>query len=170
MDLRLRETSAADLDFVLAAEADPDASPFVIHWSRARHEHALTDPDYAHLLVTDAADPLGFVLLAGLTSEHHSIELRRIIVTRTGQQLGRRALSLVLDHAFGTLAAHRVWLDVKVHNQRARRAYADVGFIDEGVLRDALLTNGAYESLAVMSILDHEWTSRKQPRSMSTAG
>jgi diamine N-acetyltransferase len=160
MHFQLRQTSAPDLDFVLAAEADPDASPFVIRWSREQHEHALTDPDQAHLLVTDAADPLGFVLLAGLASEHHSIELRRIIVARKGQRLGRRALSLVLDHTFGTLAAHRVWLDVKVHNQRARRAYTAVGFIDEGVLRDALLTNGTYESLAVMSVLDHEWTNR----------
>jgi RimJ/RimL family protein N-acetyltransferase len=63
----------------------------------------------------------------------------------------------VLDHAFGTLAAHRVWLDVKVGNERARRAYASVGFVDEGVLRDALRADGGYESLAVMSILDHEW-------------
>jgi hypothetical protein len=109
------------------------------------------------------------VLLAELTSEHHSIELRRIIVATKGQRLGRRALSLVLDRAFGTLAVNRVWLDVKVHNQRARRAYAAVGFIDEGVLRDALLNNGAYESLAVMSILDDEWINRRNRAQKSQA-
>jgi diamine N-acetyltransferase len=44
-----------------------------------------------------------------------------------------------------------------VQNERARRAYAAVGFVEEGTLRDALLTNGVYESLVVMSILDREW-------------
>jgi diamine N-acetyltransferase len=161
MGLRVRATTAADIDFVLAAEADPDALPFVIRWSREQHEHALADPDQAHLLVTEGSGPAGFVLLAGLTSEHHNIELRRIVVAPKGRQVGRQALSLVLDHAFGTLGAHRVWLDVKVHNRRARRAYAAVGFVDEGVLREALLTDGTYESLAVMSILEHEWLKRR---------
>ena len=74
-----------------------------------------------------------------------------------GEGLGREALELVLAHAFGELAAHRVRLDVKVDNERARRAYAAVGFVDEGVLRDALLTCDSFESLAVMPILEHEW-------------
>jgi hypothetical protein len=31
--------------------------------------------------------------------------------------------------------------------------------VDEGVLRDALLTGGSsFESLVVMSILEHEWS------------
>ncbi len=75
-----------------------------------------------------------------------------------GEGLGREALELVLAHAFGELGAHRVWLEVKVDNERARRAYAAVGFVDEGVLRDALLTGGSFESLVVMSMLEHEWS------------
>jgi diamine N-acetyltransferase len=157
MTLILRETTAEDLDFVLAAEADPDASPFVIRWSREQHERALSDADQAHLLVASGDAAVGFVLLAGLENEHRSVELRRIVVATKGRGLGREALALVLDHAFGPLGAHRVWLDVKVHNERARRAYAAVGFVEEGVLREALLSDGTYESLAVMSILDREW-------------
>lgn len=61
-----------------------------------------------------------------------------------------------LDHAFNELAAHRLWLDVKVANERAQRAYQRAGFVREGVLRDALLTNGNFESLIVMSMLRHE--------------
>jgi hypothetical protein len=39
----------------------------------------------------------------------------------------------------------------------AQRAYRAVGFVPEGVLRDAVLTNGEYESLIVMSTLEGEW-------------
>jgi diamine N-acetyltransferase len=153
--VRVRNATSADIEFALAPEADADAAPFVIRWSRARHEQALRDPDQAHLVVTGPAGPRGFVPLARLTNEYRSIELRRIVNQGTRawpSRIGARARP-----CFGRLAAHRVWLDVKVQNERARRAYAAVGFVEEGTLRDALLTNGVYESLVVMSILDREW-------------
>jgi len=159
--LLLRDSTAADLDFVLAAESDPDTAPFVICWSREEHERALADADQAHLLVADGARPVGFVLLAGLSNENYSIELRRIVVDRKGQGIGRQAIDLAVDRAFGELGAHRVWLDVKPHNRRARRAYAACGFVTEGTLREAVLTDGAYESLVVMSMLVQEWAARK---------
>ena len=79
------------------------------------------------------------------------------MVTERGRGLGREALRLVLDRAFRELGAHRVWLDVLPHNERALRAYRHVGFVPAGVRREAQLANGEYESLAIMSILEHEW-------------
>jgi diamine N-acetyltransferase len=154
--LRLRDTTSDDLGLVLEMEAAAGAAPWIVRWSRERHERAMVDPDEAHLLVCDGDRPVGFVLLAGLTNENRSVGLRRIVVEPAGRGLGRAALALVLDHAFDGLGAHRVWLDVKVDNARARRAYEAVGFVAEGVLRDALLTDGRYESLVVMSVLAHE--------------
>jgi RimJ/RimL family protein N-acetyltransferase len=157
MALVLRPTTAADLDFVLAAEADEDAAPFILGASEQQHRDSLSDPDQAHLIVVDGDTPAGFVLLAGLTDVHGGVELRRIVVAAKGRGTGRAALALVLDHAFGTLGAHRVWLDVMAHNERARHAYAAVGFVEEGVLRDALLTGSGHVSLVVMSMLRSEW-------------
>jgi RimJ/RimL family protein N-acetyltransferase len=159
--LSLRPTGAPDLEFVRALESDPEASPFVSVWTREQHDHAIADPDQAHLVIGDGEEVVGFVLLAGLESAHRSVELRRIVVAPRGRGLGREALARVLDHAFGELGAHRVWLDVKPHNERALRAYRAVGFVHEGVLRDALLTEGEWESLAIMSVLEHEWRERR---------
>jgi diamine N-acetyltransferase len=156
--LRLVPAAEADLDFVLAAEADPEAAPFIAQWSRDRHRQAIGDPDEELLLVADDGEPLGFVLLAGLTGEHRTVELRRIVLVRRGEGVGRRALELVLERAFGELGAHRVWLDVKPRNERARRAYRAVGFVEEGVMRDALSApGGGRESLVLMSMLAPEW-------------
>ena len=55
---------------------------------------------------------------------------------------------------------NEVWLDVKPHNERALGAYRAVGFVHEGVLRDALLTEGEWESLAIMSVLEHDGTTK----------
>jgi diamine N-acetyltransferase len=161
--LRLRPTTGDDLAFVLELEAGPDAAPFIVRWSRQRHEEALTAADEEHQLVVEEGDPVGFLVLAGLTRRHRSVELRRIVIDPKGRGVGRRAILVALDHAFRNLGAHRVWLDVKTHSERARRAYAACGFVVEGTLRDALLTDGAYESLVVMSVLSEEWRAREQP-------
>lgn len=141
-------------------EAASTAAPFIIRWSSAEHHQALEDPDQDHIAIEENARLAGFILLAGLTDRNHAIELRRIVVAKPGNGLGGRALGLVIDYAFERLRAHRLWLDVKVDNHRAKRAYERAGFKREGVLRDALLTNGVYESLIVMSVLRPEYDAR----------
>ena len=139
-----------------ALEADPEALPFILRWSDHEHLAAISDPDQVHLAI-DVGDQLaGFALLAGIGNHHRSVELRRLVVSPPGQGLGKTALALIIQHAFERLGAHRLWLDVKVANRRGRRAYERAGFIREGVLRDALLTDGNYESLIVMSILESD--------------
>jgi diamine N-acetyltransferase len=155
VDLRL--TTQADLDFVMAAEAEPEVSRFVTVESREAHEEAIADPNQRHLIVRKASEPLGYAILRGVEDPNRVIEVRRIAVTEPGRGLGREALRLVVDQAFRELGAHRVWLDVLPHNERALRAYRAVGFVHEGVMRETQLRNGVHESLAIMSILEHEW-------------
>src|SRR5262245_48613499 len=134
---------SADVDFVLAIEAEPDAAAYIRAATRADHEAEIADPGRALLIVLDDGErPAGFVLLAGIGDSN--VELRRIVVGERGRGVGRRALALVLEHAFGTLGAHRVWLDVITHNERARRAYAAAGFVHEGVQREALRRGDGY--------------------------
>jgi diamine N-acetyltransferase len=83
------------------------------------------------------------------------------VVEPRGGGLGQRALELIVDRAFTRHRAHRVWLDTFTWNERARRAYAGAGFVYEGVLREALLKNGRFESLVVMSIIRPEWEVRR---------
>ncbi len=70
-----------------------------------------------------------------------------LLLTTTGRKSGERRTAPVLH------LAHRVWLDVKPDNGRARRLYASLGFEEEGVLRDALRTEAGYESLILMAKL-----------------
>ncbi len=56
-----------------------------------------------------------------------SIEFMRIVVTDKGKGYGRATVSTVKRHAFDDLSAHRLWLDVKAHNTRARAVYEKAG-------------------------------------------
>jgi diamine N-acetyltransferase len=64
----------------------------------------------------------------------------------------------VMAQAFEEHDAHRLWLDVKPHNDRALALYRSAGFVEEGLLRDALYYGERFESLIVMSILRPEWS------------
>ena len=155
-ELRLRPTREDDLDYVVAAEAAPDAAPFLAPSPRDEHAEFLRDEDQRHLIAEAGGARVGFVLLR-LHARDRAVELRRLAITEPGRGYGRAALRLVVAAAFGEHGAHRLWLDVKPHNHRARALYRSEGFVEEGVLRDALHIDGRFESLVVMSLLRPEW-------------
>ena len=156
-ELRLRPTREDDLYYVVAAEADPDNAPFLAPSPHGEHVDFLRDPRQRHLIAEVEGRPVGFVLMR-LHPEDRAVELRRLAVTEKGRGYGRATLRAVARAAFEEHGAHRLWLDVKPHNERARALYRSEGFVEEGVLRDALLTGDRFESLLVMSLLRPEWT------------
>ena len=52
---------------------------------------------------------------------------------------------------------HRAFLDCKEYNSIALHLYESLGFKREGVMRDVILTNGVYENLVLLGILDREF-------------
>jgi diamine N-acetyltransferase len=156
-ELRLRPTREDDLDYVVAAEADPDNAPFLAPSPHEEHRGFLRDPLQRHLIAEADGRAVGFALLR-LHPDDRAVELRRLAVTEKGRGHGRTALRLAIELAFEQHGAHRLWLDVKPHNERALALYRSAGFVEEGLLRDALFQHGRFESLIVMSILRPEWS------------
>jgi RimJ/RimL family protein N-acetyltransferase len=141
----------------VAAESSPDAAPFLAPSPREEHAGFLADPAQRHLIAEAGGERVGFALLR-LHPAERAVELRRLAVTEPGRGHGRAMLRQVKAAAFEELVAHRLWLDVKPFNDRARALYRSEGFVEEGLLRDALLEpDGSFQDLVVMSILRPEW-------------
>lgn len=155
----MRRTAESDLDFVLAAEGAEENRRFVGRWARAQHREALSNPDLAHLVVesVDDARPVGYVIMAGLLDANRSVEFRRVVITEKGRGYGREVLRAVKRMAFEELKAHRLWLDVREKNERARRLYESEGFVVEGTLRECVSVEDGWESLVLMSLLEQEY-------------
>ena len=158
----LRPTTSADLEFVLAAESDEDNRRYILQWPRDQHITAISSPVSAHRIVEDksSGEAVGYVIL-GLDRIHRSIEFRRVVITAKQRGYGRAAVRMVKKFAFEEQAAHRLWLDVKEFNQRARRLYESEGFTGEGMLRECLLGETGFESVYVMSILESEYRTER---------
>ena len=163
--IALTPSTPADAGFIVAAESDPIASPLVNHWTQERHIQAMADPDCAHFIVTarETEERLGFAMLFGVASPDKCIELRRVVINRRESGIGRATLRAVKDHAFGPLGAHRLWLDVKSHNARARHLYQSEGFVEEGMLRECVRADTGYESLVLMAMLRNEYEAFRAP-------
>lgn len=164
MDLQpldLRPTTPSDLEFVLAAESDPENAPYVGQWSRQRHLDHLTRSPQGHQILLSVPDhhPIGYAIFMGIGDPNRSIQLKRLVITVKGKGYGRAALQRFKGLAFDQWGAHRFWLDVKDHNQRARYLYGSCGFIQEGIMRECLRRGEHYETLILMSILEQDYRS-----------
>jgi diamine N-acetyltransferase len=161
--VRLRPTMQSDIGFVLSIERDPANLPFITPWERTQHEAAIRFPDFRHFIIEGGDDlaSAGFLILIGCKSPHQSLELKRMVVQTKGGGLGRAALRVAKKVAFDDLGAHRFWLDVKTLNTRAKALYDSEGFVVEGTLRESVRTEGGFESLIVMSMLQSEFAARR---------
>ncbi|GIH91234.1 acetyltransferase [Planobispora siamensis] len=126
-------------------------------WYGSRGEH----DDRLDLAICTADDDayVGEVVLNELDTGNLSCNLRIALSGPRvfGKGYGTEAIRLVLDHAFATTDLHRIELEVYAFNERAAHVYRKVGFVQEGVRRDALLWDGEWHDAIIMAVLAPDW-------------
>lgn len=164
----LRLAGLDDIPQMMALERLPEFRELVGCWPEELHKAAMTGTDARYFVAeNDSGELLGFAILRGLVFGNHSVEIKRIVVRTPGRGLGRQILEELIRIAFEELNAHRLWLDVLEHNARARHLYESLGFVREGVLREAFYRDGKYNSLILMSLLDREYAECNRSRTSS---
>lgn len=154
----IRRALPDDIPRIVKIERIPAFSSLVGNWPEEQHRETLAHPDAAYWVTESLIGQVtGFCILRGLQSEHRSVEIKRIVVAVPNEGIGKHLLSFILEQAFHANGAHRVWLDVFEGNSRARHLYRELGFQEDGLLREAILRDQQYHSLVLMSILDREY-------------
>ncbi|MEU9123306.1 GNAT family protein [Streptomyces sp. NPDC048506] len=136
-------------------EDEPDETRLRAWYDTRWHQN-----DRLDLAVVERAtgDVIGEAVLNEWDPGNESCGFRICLVPASfGQGLGTEATRLIVGHGFEELGLHRISLEVYAFNPRARRVYEKVGFVPEGVLRDALLWEGERVDAVVMSMLAPEW-------------
>ena len=122
---------------------------------------APSDETSLHFAVVDGQDEyMGTVSLKNIDLVNECAEYAIAMRTRAqGTGLARKATEDVVRYAFERVGLHRVYLNVRVDNLRAKRFYEKVGFSHEGTSRDALKIGGQFCDLDWYCILETDATS-----------
>lgn len=162
-DMNISAALPEDVSQIVAIEQIPEYRSYIGAWTAEEHLRAMENPDNEYFVAQDGTGAVeGFAILQGAQNEHRNLHLKRIAVRTANRGLGKTLLEHVMSRAFVHHRAHRLWLDVFDTNTRARRLYAVCGFQEEGAMREAVLRDGEYHTLVLMSLLDREYTAWQQ--------
>jgi diamine N-acetyltransferase len=160
-DSLLRPAVAADIPLIAALERRAEFRPFVGQWSEERHLQTLSSGDARYFVSELEGGTLqAFALIRGIQEASRSIELKRLVIATPGKGLGRQILKQLMRIVFEEFRAHRMFLDVYEDNARARHVYESLGFVYEGIMREAGERDEQFVSLHLMSMLDREYRER----------
>jgi RimJ/RimL family protein N-acetyltransferase len=167
--VRLRPRTRDDIPLFARWYSDPD----VRHWlhmsegtdngieaQAVRYDLTEGDPNRLSLIIeTFEGRAIGSVELIGINEMHGRAELGISIGEKDcwSRGFGTDAMRVLLRHAFSDLGLRRITLITDIDNERGIRAYENVGFRREGVLRSHRLRYGQPLDMLTMAVLRDEW-------------
>ena len=157
--LRLRRANVDELDYIMTLQAAPENRKFIVPFDADYHREIIYSDgsEKSDVIIEEVktGQAVGYFMLRELDSR--CAEYTHVIIDKKGVGYGRESLQLLMRWTFKLKKYHRVWIDCKEYNSIALHLYESLGFVREGVLREIILTNGTYENLIVLGILDREY-------------
>lgn len=131
----IRTALSADFPFIHSISARPENGNFIVDMPDQQLTAHLADPKMDLVIWEQAGRPAGYGLFCEIGEPSGRVELRSLGLDVADAGLGQPFLRALVDHAFDTLNAARIWLDVVQDNPRAQATYHRAGFTYEGTLR-----------------------------------
>ncbi|GEM_PF-461290 len=105
------------------------------------------------IILKDGNRHVGNASLNSISNTSRSAEISLLIGERNawGKGVGTEACRLLLEHVFGSLDLHRVFVGATARNAAMARIAARLGMVEEGVLRDAFLKDGFHHDVVQWS-------------------
>ena len=168
--IALRPIRAEDADALFPTDKTVDRltgthQTFTLEQVQAHYARVATADDRVDYAITLKDKPeivLGEAVLNDFDLDNRSANFRIMLTREThfGKGYGTQATKLIIAYAFEQLDLHRIDLEVYDFNPRAARVYEKVGFVREGVRREALLWEGEYRDAIVMGMLRSDYERR----------
>lgn len=132
----LRQGGPGDFGFIRDLAGRAEYRPFVTDEDEVGLQVYLDAGDSEILIWEPNGRPAGYAILCEIGHASGRVELMRLALAEAGQGAGRAFVRALVDRAFGTHGARRVWLDCSGENLRAQKTYLRAGFSLEARLRD----------------------------------
>ncbi len=102
---------------------------------------------------------VGNISLQSIDPINRSAEFAIIIGNKDfwGKGIAKEAGRLVIGHGFKSLNLHRIYCGTSKENMPMQKLAAKLGFVQEGIARESLFKNGAYQDAIEYGILANEY-------------
>jgi RimJ/RimL family protein N-acetyltransferase len=172
----LRPLAESDVDHIMTWVNDPDVvgnlaafagQPLTrddeLAWIR-RTLASSADVVFS-ILASDGERYLGQIGIHQIHARSKVGRLGVVIAARgdMGKGHGSAAIRAAVDHAFGPLGLHKLWVMMFAHNTRTRGIVKRLGFVEEGVLREEYFHDGGWHDMVRLSLLQREWRQMQTP-------
>lgn len=123
-----------------------------------------TSKTRTHLVIASLEDdtPMG---VCGLTGYRLQLPSGFLYITigaaYQGRGYGKDAVATLVRYGFDALGLHRIALGVFAFNTRALHVYRELGFVEEGRIRDHWFRDGTWHDDVRMGLLASEWRSAR---------
>lgn len=163
----LRTVEENDLEFIRDGVNHPDVRSLVgqsfptnIPQEEKFFDEANENDDVIQVLITAQNDRIGFMEFDPIDRETGTAELAFWVLPEYQREgYAREAAELMLEYAFNELRMHKVSANVYEFNEPSMEFLKDIGFTQEGVLRENAFVGGEYHDTYYFGILEREWRS-----------
>ncbi len=130
-----------------------------IAWSKKYLREIITSSSCWNQAIVVNGVNIGYCGLCNISTLNNNAEYFILIGDNSywGKGFGTSAGHAVLQYGFQFLKFNRIWLTVSETNNTAIRSYTKLGYIEEGLMREACYRDFKYHNKIVMSILADEW-------------
>ena len=170
--ITLRALERADLPFIHGLNNNRSV---MAYWFEEPYEsldelsdlyekHIHDDSERRFIVENQDGQLIGLVELVEINHVHSIAEFAIMVApTWQGKGFARNMIRAALDYAFNILNLHKVYLIVDEDNEKAMHLYLSVGFREEGRLVEEYFTNGRYQNVIRMYILQREYLTKDRP-------
>lgn len=163
MKVSLRAAVPADLDFLVGLANDTTVEPFMggrqprrADALAAEIERTVVEPGrFARLVVEEDGRPVGSVTWELVNERSSIVRLERLAVVpeARGRGVALEASKTLVRHLLVERGFHRLELEVYGFNEAALKLAERVGYVREGVKRQAYRRHGRWNDAVLLSLL-----------------
>jgi RimJ/RimL family protein N-acetyltransferase len=99
--------------------------------------------------------PIGMISLIDVDHRNQKCEVGRILIgdkDARRQGFGKDSIALLIEYAFNHLNMRKIYCEVFSDNLNAVSLYRELGFGEEGLLKEHVYKNGVFKNVILMAI------------------
>lgn len=123
----------------------------------------LDDEGCRYWIILADDEPVGLANIVGIDHQNRRADWGFYLGEpgARGSGIGRAALYLVIEQAFGPLGLHRLTCGALAVNESAWGLYESMGFLREGRLRDHVWKGGRFHDVLSFALLADAWATAR---------